>query len=445
MDWHRLDLRTLAARLASGEVSATELARHMLARIETLNPRVNALSEVIADRALADAARIDDMRRQGVPLGPLAGIPVIAKDNMDTVPAACPGGLPFLSGHRPAQDAPAVQRLRRAGAVVLGVAHSDPGTFGVRTDAVLHPHQPELIAGGSSGGSAAALAAGFAPIALGSDTGGSIRIPSACCLTVGLKPTYGRVPKEGVLPLAPSLDHVGPMARGVRDLAILAAVLDDMPSSPAAEGPLVIGVDAAYYGDADDRVKQGMEVAMAACRDLGWSIREVSLPAPTDFMSWHMLTVGWEAAHYYRAAGYDQRPDLPQLAADLFAAIRRYSGADYAQALRRRGTFRAQVEQALQTVDFLLLPTLAVPTPRRGDRTVFIAGVEHEFTAALVRYTSLFNHTGHPALALPATREAPGRGIGVQLVGRHHDDGALLAAAERLEAELALPVDMAEL
>lgn len=439
-EYHQLDLTDLHAKLDAGAISASELTQHMLARIEALNPNINALSDVIAERALADAAHVDTERRRGTEMGPLAGVPVVTKDNMDTVPAACPAGLPFRRTYHPQADAVAVARLRAAGAIVLGVSHSDPGTFGVRTDAVTHPKAPELTVGGSSGGSAAALAAHMAFAALGSDTGGSIRIPSACCLTAGLKPTYGRISKEGVLPLAPSLDHVGPMARTVRDLAIVAAALDDAPAGdlPDTRETPVIGTDATYYADADESVKQAVEVAIAACRDLGWSVCEVALPRPGDVLGAHMLLLGRESAAFYEQAGYTDHHDLPLLARELFAAVREHGEAGYTDALRRRGEFRATVDRTFDEVDYLLLPTLAVPTPRRTDRTIVIAGETHEFTAALVRYTCLFDHTGHPALALPATKDAPGRGRGIQLVGRYNSDAALIAAAVRLEAQLNL-------
>lgn len=185
---------------------------------------------------------------------------------------------------------------------------------------------------------------------------------------------------------------------------------------------------------------QAMDVATAACRDLGWSVRDVALPRPGDVLGAHMLLLGREAAAFYEQAGCGDHPDLPPLARELFAAVRAHGEASHTDALRRRGEFKVTVDYALDEVDYLLLSTLAVPTPRRTDRMITIAGEIHEFTAALVRYTCLFDHTGHPALALPATMDAPGRGLGVQLVGRHNSDPALIDTAVRLEAELALPV-----
>ena len=221
-----LDLTAAAAALESGELSSVDLTDQTLDRIERLNPRLCALSDVTADSARREAARADRRRARDVRVEPLTGIPVAVKDIIDTTPAVCSSGLDFLSDYRPETDAKVVRQLRRAGAVVVGVSASDPGAFGVRTAAVTHPQAPERTVGGSSGGSGAALAAGLAFAALGSDTGGSIRIPSACCVVAGLKPTRGRVSLEGVRPLVWSLDHVGPMTRSARDLGLVQQALD---------------------------------------------------------------------------------------------------------------------------------------------------------------------------------------------------------------------------
>src|SRR5690606_23942898 len=228
------------------------------------------------------------------------GVPLALKDLIDVTPARCCAGLPFLRDYRPESDAEVTRRLREAGAVILGVGQTDPGAFDVRTLACTHPLHPERVVGGSSGGSGAAVAAGFAMATLGSDTGGSIRIPAACCGVAGFKPTYGRVPVDGVRPLAWSLDHVGPLARSVEDIAAVQRVLDSEFSREAATlGSPVVGVDEAYFDDAQPEVKDAVREALEAARTLGWKIVNVSLPSPDTVMDFHMVNLPCEAAAYH--------------------------------------------------------------------------------------------------------------------------------------------------
>jgi Asp-tRNA(Asn)/Glu-tRNA(Gln) amidotransferase A subunit family amidase len=359
------------------------------------------------------------------------------------VPAACSAGLPFLADYRPERDAVVVRRLRRAGALVVGLSVTDPGAFGVRTAEVTHPQAPERTVGGSSGGSAAALAAGLAVAALGSDTGGSIRIPSACCATAGLKPTRGCVPLEGVRPLVWSLDHVGPMTRRVADLAAVQKVLDPGFARMASAPPerVVIGHDPRYAADADPEVAAGLEAARAACRRLGWQLREVVLPPPDDALAVHAVIFCSEAAAYHFAAFPEHRNDYPETARRLLGLAETQTGFQYVQAMRRRADMTAAVDLLFREVDAVLVPTLPVLAPARDVPEVEIAGRARDFTLALVRYTCLFDHTGHPVVAMPASVVGPGVATSVQVVGARGRDAALLTLAARLETALGLDVD----
>ena len=439
-----LDLTAAAAALKRGEFSSADLVNQALDRIERLNPRLCALSDVTADTARREAARADRRRARGVPRGPLSGIPVAVKDIIDTTPAVCSSGLDFLSDYRPESDAKVVRQLRRAGAVIVGVSASDPGAFGVRTAAVTHPQAPERTVGGSSGGSGAVLAADLAFAALGSDTGGSIRIPAACCAVAGLKPTRGRVSLEGVRPLVWSLDHVGPMTRSVRDLASVQPVLDPRyrRSAPADHQRSVrVGHAPEYYRDANPAVQAGFHSALEACRDLGAEIVEVGLPEPDSVIGIHGIIFCAESAAYHRSAFADRWDDYPPLVRRFLGYADDHTGADYVAAMRRREELTRGVEALFDEIDILMMPTLPVPAPRRDTETLTLAGREHEFTLAMVRYTCLFDHTGHPVVAMPVEVIGPGVAVSVQVVAPLGRDAAAVDFAQRLEKAMGLRID----
>jgi aspartyl-tRNA(Asn)/glutamyl-tRNA(Gln) amidotransferase subunit A len=437
-----LPFPTLAAAtkaLRGGRIGAVELTRLMLDRIAALNPSLNVYSDVTRDDALAAARRVDRARKAGQRLGPLAGIPIANKDIIDLKGARCPAGLEFLRDYRPAEDAVAIQRLKAAGAVILGGTQTDPGAFGVRTAAVTHPFAPAHTVGGSSGGSGAAIAAGLALGALGTDTGGSIRVPAACCAVAGLKPTRGRVPLDGVRPLVWSLDHVGPLAPTVGDLATIQAALDSgfRPTRKVPARPR-LGIDPAFVAESDPHVQRGFAAALAAARGFGARIVEVSLPKPADYIPVHGAIFSAESAAYHRAAFPDRQQDYPPLVRFFLSLADQVSGIDYVNATRRRAQFAAEVDALFERADALLLPTLPVMPPLRDAETVTIAGQSHEFTLGMVRFTSLFDHTGHPVVALPSGPRVAGLAPSVQLVGRRDGDAAVVALAERLEQALGL-------
>ena len=219
-------LSSISAKLGTGEIDSLGLTKSVLVDIDALNPRIGCYTDLLHDSAMKEAAASDERRSNGQVKGPLDGVPIAIKDLIDTTPARCSAGLEHLKNYRPATDATVVRRLREAGAVILGVTASDPGAFSTATPQVINPLAPERTAGGSSGGSGAAVASSLAFGAIGTDTGGSVRIPAACCSICGFKPTWGRVDATGVRPLAPSLDHIGTLARSVTDLQILQSIID---------------------------------------------------------------------------------------------------------------------------------------------------------------------------------------------------------------------------
>lgn len=427
--------------LADREVSAVELTQACLDRIKTLNPHIHAFRDIIAERALQDAGRIDESRRRGEPTGSLAGLPVAIKENIDTTPAKCPAGVAFRQNYYAEKDAAATAALREAGAVVLGVTVTDPGAFGVRTGEVTHPRQPSLSVGGSSGGSAAALAAELCYGALGTDTGGSIRVPSACCATVGLKPTRERVSLEGVFPLVWSLDHVGPMARDVGDTALLAEALDpDGFSTPLQPGKAIVGYDPDYYSDAEGAIQEDFRNVLAACRDRGYQVIEVALPKPDEVLPVHLGIFSIESWAFYSSTFPDAFNEYPELAKEMFSHARSQGPEAYVLASRQRMAFKRQVQALFSDVDFVLTPTLPLLRPDKEAQGFKIGEQWLDFTSALVRYTSLFDHTGHPALVIPMGIQNPGVATSLQIVGPLDADKSVLQFGSELEKTIGLDI-----
>jgi len=417
-------IANVGAILARGEISSLELADAMIARIVSAEEDTGSYSDVLHRTATMDAIASDVRRASGHTLGPLDGVPIAVKDLIDTPPARCSGGLDTRRSHRPADPAIVVRRLRDAGAVVLGVTHTDPGAFSTETPQVFNPLDRNRTVGGSSGGSAAAVAAGLAFGAIGTDTGGSIRIPAACCGVFGFKPTWGRVDASGVMPLAHSLDHVGPIARSMADIHILQSVLD--PDLSATEGAHTrarpsIGIPRTYFQDAGPVVQLAVSEVEERCRSLGYSIVEVDLPEPAFVAKFHMTILPKEAAAYHIR---NHRGDLkfyPEVARRTIEIGNAVSDADLAAAKNMRADARANVDLCLERVSALL-----------DDAEFKIGGRFLSKLQATVWYTSLFNHTGHPAISLPSQYRVGARPINVQLVGRRNCDKDLLNLASTI-------------
>lgn len=434
--------RAALAALDRREISAVELIESTLRRIEALNPRINAFREVIADRALADARRIDDLRARCEPLGALAGLPIGIKEIVDTTPAVCSAGLSFRSDQRPQQDAAVTAVLRQAGAIVAGVTITDPGAFGVRTAEVVHPQQPALSTGGSSGGSAAALAAELCFAAIGTDTGGSIRIPSACCAVVGLKPTRSRVSLDGVLPLVWSLDHVGPMTTEAADLEAIASVLDpEAFRGGVAMRKGVVGYDPSYCADAEDEIKRHFEAVLETCRSMGSSVVEVRLPSPDEAMAVHGIIFSVEALAFHLGRFAEHEYEYPPVAREMFRYAQSLRAEDYVRASRRREALTRRVDALFDSVDIVLVPTLPLLRPDKDASGFDVGGRWIDFTFALIRYTALFDHTGHPVVAMPMGLIDVGVASSVQVVAARNADSIAVAFARDLEAALGLKPD----
>ncbi|MHB8576812.1 MAG: amidase, partial [Dehalococcoidia bacterium] len=403
-----------------------------------------------------DARRATDEIAAGKVRGPLHGIPIGLKDLYATAGIRTTGGAKILDDWVPEQDCTAARKLREAGTVLLGKLNTHELAYGVTTDnphygATHNPWKLDRIPGGSSGGSGAAIAAGLAAGTLGTDTGGSIRIPASLCGCVGLKPTYGRVSKAGVLPLSFVFDHPGPITATVEDAAIvLQAIAGYDPADPAtAPVPvpdytaalsggikgLRVGVPRDYFFDRlDNEVRAAVEAALNVLRGLGAEVRDVSvdggeIEAAVGALFGFVLSEAKE----YHAKAWAERPQ--DFGSDV-AAIFSQQGPDaprMASALRANYALTAAMRQTLEEVDVLVTPTTPTPATRIGQQTVSYGGGEDPVIFAMIRFTAPFNGTHLPALSLPCGFSSEGLPIGLQIAGRPFDEATVLRAGHAYE------------
>lgn len=445
-----LDAVALSQLIEAGELSPVELVEGYLDRIRRYDSSVGAVVEVYPDEALEQAATVTADVAAGVPGGPLRGVPILVKDLYDVAGKATRSGSKTTPDTPRAEDSEAVARLRAAGSIILGKTTTHEFAFGVNTPPTRNPWDLERIPGGSSGGSGAAITAGFAAASLGTDTGGSIRIPAALTNSVGLKPTYSRVSKRGVTPLSWSLDHTGPITRSVRDAALMMNVLagydDGDPYSadiPVEDytadlgrdlAGLRLGVSETYFCDRlDPDVAEAFEAAVRVLEQAGATI------VPVEFghvkLSGDICNViaGVEAAAYHeRRVG-----EVPELfTPDVLRNIRRgqlYSGTALANAHRARGLVRAGAHKMFATVEAFVSPTIAMVAPPFGAETVTLAGRPAPVLEGLNTLTVPANVAGIPALAVPAGLSHEGMPISLQIMGRAFDERTVLAVGHAFE------------
>ncbi|BEL05367.1 amidase [Actinoplanes sichuanensis] len=419
-----------AAAICGGTMSPAEVTEILLERIAVTEPTLHAYATVTAEQARRQAARL------GPAGGPLHGVPIGIKDLIDTAGIVTGYGSPRFAGHVPQRDATAVSRLRAAGVVVLGKHTTHELAWGGRTDSAWfgpthNPHRHGHIPGGSSGGSAASVAAGSSLGALGSDTAGSVRIPAALSGCVGFKPSRGRIPLDGVLPLAPSLDHLGVLARTVDDAALLTdAVAEPAPRPP--DGPLRIG----WLGGWHDavlapEVRDALNTTRTRLEDAGVRIGDVVIPDEPLMPEAPLARILDEAGALHRTA-FEQDPGL--FGADL-AELMRLPRRSPEQAERHEAAIDRMVgalREALRTHHVLACATVAVTAPPIGVHTLTVDGRDWPVEMVLTRLTAPYNAAGLPALSLPIG-VADGLPIGLQLAGPPLGDELVLRAARLVE------------
>ena len=474
MSLHELGALEVRDRIARGEFSAVEAAEDLFAWIEAQEPKVRAYVSLDRDGALAAARSVDERRAAGEALGRLAGVPVAVKDNMCTRGLATACGSKILENFRPPYDAHVVERLRAEGAVIVGKANMDEFAMGSSTEnSAFHPTRNPwrltCIPGGSSGGSAAAVAARMAHLSLGSDTGGSIRQPAAMCGVVGMKPTYGRVSRYGLVAFASSLDQIGPIGRSVADVALLLEVIaghDERDGTSADLGVpsflemiedgrdgFRLGVPKEYFGEGiDPEVEAAVRAAIAALAEQGAEIVDISLPHTEYAVAAYYIVAPCEASsnlgrydgvHYgYRAEGAEDIVGLfsrsraegfgeevqRRILLGTYALSAGFYDAYYLKAARVRRLIKQDFDRAFEEVDAVICPTSPTPAFSIGDRAddplaMYLADV----------YTLSVNLAGLPAVSVPCGLTGAGLPVGLQIMGKPFDEAGVLRIARRYE------------
>jgi aspartyl-tRNA(Asn)/glutamyl-tRNA(Gln) amidotransferase subunit A len=452
MQAYELSLTEAAAQIRSRQLSPVELVDSCLARLDAVEPSISAFATVTADRARTAATAAERDIAGGDYRGPLHGIPVGIKDLYDVEGVPCTSSSRVRAGRVPTADSAVVERLRRAGMVLLGNTHTHEFAYGAITPTTRNPWNTDRIPGGSSGGSGAAVAAGVCTVAMGTDTAGSIRIPSALCGTVGLKPTYGRVSRRGITPLSWTLDHPGPLSRDVSDAAlVLAATAGHDPVDPASVDVPVpdylfgldrgvdgvrVGIPSNYYFDrVSPDVDGAVRAAASVLEGAGARLCEVTIPYADQILSAEWAIMLPEASAYHqstlRSSAELYQPDVRMLleAGELILAT------DYIKALRVRALMQRAWKAMFEEIDVLLTPGMPVAAPMVGAEThEWPDGTTEDVTTLLVRLTSPTDLTGLPTLAVPVGFDADGLPLGMQITGRPFDEQTVLQVGQAYQA-----------
>jgi aspartyl-tRNA(Asn)/glutamyl-tRNA(Gln) amidotransferase subunit A len=457
VDLTTLTIAEAARRIAHKQLSPVELTQAALERITQLNPRLNAFITILGDRSIAAAKAAEREIISGARRGPLHGIPIALKDLCATQGVLTTSGAKILRDHIPPQDATVALRLAAAGTVLLGKLHMNEFAYGpdggnVHFGRARNPWNPDRITGGSSSGSGAAVAASLCLGALGTDTGGSIRIPSALCGIAGLKPTYGRVSRYGITPLCWSLDHAGPMAKTVEDVALLlqamagydardpGSVQRPVPDYAAALNGdvrgLRVGVPRQYFYDAlEPEVESAVRQAIEVIKGLGASVREVSWPSLRFVSLAALVIVLAEASAFHepwiRTRAQDYGPDIALL---LKWGLLLPASA-YLKAQRLRALLCHEVTALWGEADVLITPATMMAAPQPGALQVHVGGRQMSTREALLRLMRPFNLTGLPAMSIPCGFTPTGLPIGVQIAGKPFDEATVLRVAHAYEQQ----------
>lgn len=429
-------IAALAGRLRSGETTARDLAATALTAADDLGPALNCYVTVDHEGALRAAEQADRELASGVDRGPLHGVPVAVKDLIDTAGLRTTRGSLHFDQYVPAFDADVVVALRQAGAVIVGKTHTHEFAYGptgdvAHTGPARNPHDTGRIPGGSSSGSGAAVAAGLVPAALGTDTGGSVRIPAALCGIVGLRPTQGALSTAGVFPLSTTLDTVGPMTATVADTGLLwSALRGAQPVAGPFTGARVGVVRAALTEQVVPEQALALDRAVATMKSAGCTVVDVALPELPDYARIYSHLQGPEARAVH-ADRVERRPDLfqPEVLARLTGAAE-VRGWEYVAAARARDRVRAEFGHRIG-VDVLILPTVPILAPPVGARDVELGAGWTNPTAATLAFNMAWSVLGLPAISVPVPGDSP-LPTAVQLVGRAGGEPELLAAAATL-------------
>ena len=451
-----ISIREAANDIHSGLSTPTELALEALEAIDQRDDSIQAFVTVLREQALEEAEKAEREQRTGLYRSPLHGIPIGIKDIIAVQGVRTTAGSQVLVDYVSQEDAAVVEQLRKAGAIVIGKTNTHEFAYGTYTPPTRNPWDLNRVPGGSSGGSAAAVAANMCSGAIGSDTGGSIRIPAACCGVTGLKPTYGRVSCYGVIPLSWSLDHVGPIGRSAEDCALIFdAIAGYDPRDPnSVSGPparsaasLISGVEGrgplslqglklgllqdSFVGPLDPEVRQAWQAAMLVLKEEGASAVDVDIPRPTMDMYRTIQMPEASLAHMQKGWLTTRLNDYTERTRERLLQGQRISAVDYLLAQHERRIFASTVQSVLRQVDALVLPTLPVPaiTMEQIDQDISIEGITENATVALLRLTMPFNLAGLPAISFPCGFTTNTLPLGLQVVGKSFEEATILRIA----------------
>lgn len=427
------DVRGIASAVQTGRVRAVDIAQHAIDRIGMLNGTINAVTRLLNERAIAEAQAVDNAIAEGRSVGPLAGVPYGVKDLFDVA------GLPTTAGagmrrNAPAatEDAEAIKRLTAAGAVLVATLNMDEYAYGFVTDnahwGMTHnPHDHARFAGGSSGGSAAAVAAGMLAFTLGSDTNGSIRIPASLCGLFGLKPTHESLPMEGSFPFVDSLDDIGPFARSAADLEAVSAVVGGWTVEGAVPSSKV-GILGGWFAR---KLAPELTLAIRRLADAVGAKTDVELPKVAQARSAAFLMTAWEGGQLHRADLARDAMAYDPATRDRLIAGAALPRAAYDDALAFRHWFRAEVARVQERFDILIAPSTYGPAPLIANPVIEVDGQPVAARANLGLYTQPISFIGLPVVAAPLA--GPGMPLGIQIIGRPGEERRLFAFARELE------------
>ncbi len=450
-----LSLREASEDLRSGLVTPTELLSEALEQIASREDQIQAFVTITSEQAMKDAEQAESEQRTGLFRSSLHGIPIAIKDLIAVKNVRLTAGSRVLEDYVATEDATVVELLRRAGAVLIGKTQTHEFAYGTYTPATRNPWNLSRVPGGSSGGSAAALAATMCLGALGSDTGGSVRIPAACCGITGLKPTYGRVSCAGVVPLSWSLDHVGPMGRSAEDCALLFdSIAQYDPRDPnsvsrppskthstltseGANGPLSLqglklGVPQdAFVDPLDPQVRLAWQLALLVLQEAGAELMHLELPIPT-FSIYRMIQQPEATLAHLEHGWLTEKLDLyGEVTRTRLLAGQELKAIDYLRAQQQRRIFASSMRSAMQAVDALVLPAIPIPAlpVELMYKDITIEGQQENSGNAMLRLTMPFNLTGQPAISLPCGFNSEGLPLGLQIAGKAFEEGLILRIA----------------
>ncbi|MFD2924804.1 amidase [Halobacillus naozhouensis] len=439
-----MTIKELLEGYKSKMFSPVEVTRDYLDKIKNYNPQYNAFITVTEETALSSAYRIEENIMSNQEIGILQGVPISYKDSIDTKGIKTTSGSLINKNRIPTEDANVVKMLNKSGVVNLGKANMYEFGTGITSDnpfygSIKNPWNTRYMAGGSSGGSAAAVAANLSMASIGTDAGGSIRVPSACCGVVGLKPTYDLIQMDGIMPLSWTLDHVGPITRNVEDLAIIMEALTKKPNVELGRDDLQdlkIGIPNQYFNEKiDEEVREIYQKAIREFEKLGVNFIAVDIPFASESINVASTIATAEAGYMHKDLRKTSLDLYGEAARETFTRSQSISSFEYIAALKSRDYMNQKLTELYEDIDILLTPTLPALTTKLGVDEVQFGKEKEKVGDCMIRYTCLFDITGHPALSIPCGATKNSMPVGLQLVANHFREDLLIKTAYFYEKE----------